>query len=138
EDETESSQPKQSLHISENQPEINRAQVYEPVPNEKKAHNNEQPSQNYVHLWDALSQHRHIVLIGQAGAGKTTTIRYLALALSGERGTDNDPQFQHLLPIVADLAKYEDQLGGKQDLSLAAFLCKQPTRSQFQLLLQEK
>jgi predicted NACHT family NTPase len=54
-----------------------------------------------VSVWDAVAQGR-TVIVGEAGAGKTTTLRYLALTLAGELGLGMrvDPRFSGKIPIL--------------------------------------
>ncbi|MBL7064922.1 MAG: metallophosphoesterase, partial [Anaerolineae bacterium] len=95
-----------------------------------------------VDMWDGLASgpSDQIAILGEAGAGKTTTVRYLALALAGEPGTKADARFAGYLPIIGRLAKYSRRLmEGEPGLSLKRHLCEDPfDRSDFGPLLEQE
>ncbi|MGA5699864.1 NACHT domain-containing protein [Peterkaempfera bronchialis] len=64
-----------------------------------------------IALFDAVASQdsRHIVLLGDPGAGKSTVARYLALTLMSD-GCSGDPlqALTGLLPVVVELRRYAD------------------------------
>ncbi|MFD5339904.1 NACHT domain-containing protein [Streptomyces hawaiiensis] len=63
-----------------------------------------------VALLDALASQeaRHIVLLGDPGAGKSTVARYLALALVSDNSSGPLQALAGLLPVVVELRRYAD------------------------------
>ncbi|MGY6025276.1 NACHT domain-containing protein [Streptomyces spinosirectus] len=63
-----------------------------------------------VALLDALASQeaRHIVLLGDPGAGKSTVARYLALTLVSDTSSGPIQALEGLLPVVVELRRYAD------------------------------
>lgn len=79
-------------------------------------------SRPIVDIWDGMTRGMNIIL-GEAGAGKTVTVRALALALAGEGIMEVIPQFAGYLPIVGSLAKYSRRTQDDPDIRLEEHLC---------------
>jgi HEAT repeat protein len=70
-----------------------------------------------VDVWDALFQSRRLAFVGEAGAGKTTTLRHVAVELALHRMATSyirrltflhqGRAFDHMLPVYADLGKLD-------------------------------
>ncbi len=108
---------------SSEQPNIGRQREerqvkYKPIERNKE----EIARQKTVNLWDVVGLKRAII-IGEPGAGKTTSLRYLALALAGEPGTSADSRYRGFIPIVARLSKFARRLQSEPNLTLATYLC---------------
>ncbi|MBS3950998.1 MAG: NACHT domain-containing protein [Peptococcaceae bacterium] len=84
-----------------------------------------------MNLWDALAQHQRVILLGSMGAGKTTTIRYLALALSGETEVDSRFAEKSLLPIIIRLGKFGRRIKKDPGYRLVDHLYAQFDRDDF-------
>ena len=76
-------------------------------------------SQKPVDVWDALFHAPRLAIVGEAGAGKSTTLKYVAVQLGLHRMATTyirrltflhqGRAFDHLLPVYADLAQPELQ-----------------------------
>ena len=74
-----------------------------------------------VDVWDALFQAPRLAIVGEAGAGKTATLRYVAVQLALQRMATSyirrltflhhGHAFDHLLPVYADLGQLDLQRG---------------------------
>jgi len=82
-----------------------------------------------IDIWDVLFRSPRLAIISEAGAGKTTTLKYAAVVLAQQKMPESyirrltflhqGQAFDHLLPIYADLGRFDMQVG-----DLALFLAK--------------
>lgn len=74
-----------------------------------------------VPVLDLLQQHDGLVLLGDPGAGKSTFLRLLTVALASGKGADLG--LGDRLPILLPLAAYADQLA-KEEVALGPFIAR--------------
>ena len=75
-----------------------------------------------VPVLDLLQQHDGLVLLGDPGAGKSTFLRLLTVALASGKGNDLG-RLGDRLPILLPLAAYADELA-KNELALGPFIAR--------------
>jgi hypothetical protein len=83
-----------------------------------------------VPLQELLPRHPRIVVLGDPGSGKTTFLKYVALALAEGPAAardrlgldvDVDPEARPWLPVLFPIAAYVEALKGNPNLALADF-----------------
>lgn len=85
------------------------------------------PTHGYVsqdRVTDALARSRRLVILGEPGAGKTITLRFMALMLAYSYGATRLGLDTPYLPILIRLADFAQALAANEKLSLNAYLLR--------------